>query len=139
MLPYQLLVHTPTALNNQLVDFELNICDDLEYLYDSDFFHKKKGELFDVDDIDEDRLLDSDTRNYRKKIVFLDNNDELNTNDISLDCDTLDDSLFEDMFILSESNLKIHNDNLHEEYSCDAYARVITRSSDGGVFLVHLS
>ena len=98
-------------------NFELNICDDLEYLYDSDFFHKKKGELFDVDDIDEDRLLDSDTRNYRKKIVLLDNNDELNTNDISLDCDTLDDSLFEDMFTLSESNLKIHNDNLHEEYS----------------------
>ena len=47
--------------------FKLNIYDDLDYLYDSDFFHKNKNELFQVDDIDEDRLLDSDTRNYRKK------------------------------------------------------------------------
>ena len=61
--------------------------------------------------------MDSDTRNYRKKIILIDNNDELNSNDISLNCDTLDDSLFENMFTLSESNLKIHNDNLYEEYS----------------------
>ena len=27
--------------------FELNICDDLEYLYDSDYFHKHKNVLFD--------------------------------------------------------------------------------------------
>ena len=35
-----------------------NIYDDLEYLYDSTFFHKNKDNLFEVDhiDIDEDFL-----------------------------------------------------------------------------------
>ena len=96
--------------------FELNICDDIEYLYDSNFFHKNKNVLFEVDDIDEDKILDSDTRNYRKKIVLIEENSDENVN---LNCDTLDDSVFEGLFQLTESNLKVHNDNLHEEYSCD--------------------
>jgi hypothetical protein len=96
-------------------NFELNISDDIEYLYDSNFFHKNKNILFNVDDIDEDKLLDSDTRNYRKKIVLLEDNDSAN---LDIDCDVINSNMFEDMFILSESNLKIHdNNNLQEEYS----------------------
>lgn len=95
-------------------EFELNISDDLEYLYDSDYFHKHKNVLFDVDDIDEDRVLDSDTRNYRKKIVLLEEGDN-----VSLKCDKLDDSMFDNLFTLTESNLKIHNNELQEEYSSD--------------------
>ena len=49
-------------------EFQLNIYDDLEYLYDSDFFHKNKNKYFKMDDIDEEILLDSQSRNYRKKI-----------------------------------------------------------------------
>ena len=45
----------------------LNIFDDLEYLYTSDYFHENKDELFKTEDIDED-LLEDDTRSHRKKI-----------------------------------------------------------------------
>ena len=48
-------------------ELKLNVYDDLEYLFDSDFFHKQKNKLFDMDDVDEERLLEGDTRNYRKK------------------------------------------------------------------------
>ena len=85
--------------------FKLNIYDDLDYLYDSDFFHKNKNELFQVDDIDEDRLLDSDTRNYRKKIKL-----DTNSDSIDITCDTIDNDIFEDMFQeLTTKNLKLHN------------------------------
>ena len=54
-----------------------NVYDDLEYLFDSDFFHKQKNKLFDMDEVDEERLLEGDTRNYRKKIIV--KNAEYNT------------------------------------------------------------
>ena len=96
-------------------EFKLNIFDDLDYLYDSDFFHKNKDTLFKVDDIDEDRLLDSDTRNYRKKIK-LDNNSK----NINIECDTIDNDIFEGMFQeLTTINLELHNSSLEEEYSID--------------------
>ena len=62
-------------------EFKINVFDDLEYLYDSPFFHKQKTQLFQVEDIDEEKLLFSDTRNYRKKIK-LDVSD-----DVELDCE----------------------------------------------------
>jgi hypothetical protein len=50
-------------------DFQLNIFDDLEYLNDSEHFHKNKGVLFDIEVIDEDMFFDSDTRNYKKSAI----------------------------------------------------------------------
>ena len=49
-------------------EFKINVFDDLEYLYDSPYFLKQKNQLYQVEDNDEDKLLFSDTRNYRKKI-----------------------------------------------------------------------
>ena len=95
--------------------FKLNIYDDLDYLYDSDFFHKNKNDLFQVDDIDEDKLLDSDTRNYRKKIKL-----DKNSDSIDITCDTIDNQIFEGMFQeLTTKNLKLHNSSIEEEYSID--------------------
>lgn len=51
-------------------EFKINIFDDLEYLNDSDFFHENKDKLFTLDDIDSDLFFDSDTRNYKKKIII---------------------------------------------------------------------
>ena len=96
-------------------EFKLNIYDDLDYLYDSDFFHKNKNELFQVDNIDEEKLLDSDTRNYRKKIKLDKNNDSVN-----ITCDTIDNQIFEGMFQdLTTKNLKLHDSSIEEEYSID--------------------
>ena len=76
-------------------EFKLNVFDDLEYLYDSPYFHKQKNVLFQVDDIDEEKLMFSDTRNYRKKIKL-----DV-TDDIELDCEVLDNNIFEGMFKLT--------------------------------------
>ena len=93
--------------------FHLNVYDDLEYLYDSNFYHKNKDSLFEVQDIDEEKLLFSDTRNYRKKINLE------NTEEIDIECETIDNNIFEDIFELTTKNLKIHEASLTEEYSIE--------------------
>ena len=93
--------------------FHLNIFDDLEYLYESPFFHKNKNELFVVDDIDEEKMLYSDTRNYRKKIKL-----DICGN-INIESETIDNNMFEGLFELTKQNLKIHDFSLTEEYSID--------------------
>ena len=50
--------------------FNINIYEDLEYLNNSEYFHKNKGKLFEIEAIDEDIFFDSDTRNYKKKLKF---------------------------------------------------------------------
>ncbi len=94
------------GIKNQL---KLNVYDDLEYLFDSDFFHKQKNKLFDMDDVDKERLLEGDTRNYRKKII-------VETEDINLDIQTIDPRINE-FFDLTHENLEKHNNELREEYS----------------------
>jgi hypothetical protein len=49
-------------------DFKVNIFDDLEYLNESEYFHKNKGTHFKIEDLDEDLFFDADTRNYKKKL-----------------------------------------------------------------------
>ena len=91
-------------------DLKLNVYDDLEYLFDSDFFHKQKNKLFDMDDVDEERLLEGDTRNYRKKIV-------VESEDINLDIQSIGNNFMGEVFKLTHENLEKHNNELHEEYS----------------------
>ena len=95
------------GIKNQL---KLNVYDDLEYLFDSDFFHKQKNKLFDMDDVDEERLLEGDTRNYRKKIV-------VESEDINLEIQTIENNFMEEVFELTHENLEKHNNELKEEYS----------------------
>ena len=88
----------------------MNVYDDLEYLFDSDFFHKQKNKLFDMDEVDEERLLEGDTRNYRKKIV-------VKNEDINLDIQSIDNNFMNEVFKLTQENLEKHNNELKEEYS----------------------
>ena len=48
------------------INFVCNIFDDIEYLMMQNFYHRNKDNLFEVDNIDIDRFLESDTRKYRK-------------------------------------------------------------------------
>ena len=113
-------------------EFKLNVYDDLEYLYESDFFHKQKDIIYKLDDIDEDKLLFSDTRNYRKKLNLV------NSKEIKLDCEELDNSIFEGLFSnLTSENLKIHNNSLKEEYSVDTQ-KSNDKSAKKQILLVHL-
>ena len=54
---------TFTTIQNKFV---CNIFDDIEYLHDAKFYHRNKDNLFEVDNIDIDRFLESDTRNIEK-------------------------------------------------------------------------
>ena len=105
-------------------EFKINIYDDLEYLFDSPFFHENKNKLFDIEDIDEEKMLESDTRNYRKKIK-LENNDE----NILIRSDKLDNEIFGGLFEeLTIKNLQLHNSDIKEEYSKENITKNKTQS-----------
>jgi hypothetical protein len=81
----------------------MNIFDDLEYLYGSDYFHANKDELFNTEDIDED-MLDDDTRSHRKKI-------QVKSGKICIETDEIDLGIKVEN--LTETNVRKHNsDNL---------------------------
>ena len=96
---------TFTALQNKYV---CDIFEDLEYLHDAKFFHRNKDILFEVDHIDTERLLESDTRKYRKKI-------QIDKSKVDLQTDTLNNDMFEGVFELTHDNINKHNNELDDE------------------------
>jgi len=85
-----------------------NIFEDIEYLHDAKFFHRNKDKLFEVDHIDIDRFLESDTRKYRQKI-------KINKEKVELKTDTINNDVFEGIFKLTEENIEKHNKNVENE------------------------
>ena len=85
-------------------EFNVNIFEDIDYIYPSDFFHNNKNVLFSLENFDID-LLEDDTRKYRKRLR-LQSHDNI---EISLECDKLDESLLNKPFSLTEENINIHN------------------------------
>ena len=77
---------------------KVDITDDLEYLYDYDFLHKNKNILFETDKINEG-LLDDDTRKNRTTIEI--------TGDEKLNVDTLDNDMFDGLFMEFIDYLKL--------------------------------
>ncbi len=96
---------TFTSIQNKHI---CNIFEDVEYLHDAKYFHRNKDILFEVDHIDIDRFLESDTRKYKQKIKI--NNDKVN-----LKTDTINNDVFEGIFELTERNVSEHNKNLEDE------------------------
>ena len=81
-------------------NFKINIADDVEYLNDSDFFHKNRGTLFNIDNSFADNFFNFDTRSNKNRIITHTENlsdDFLNLGDIN-DISHLD-SIFSDMKI----------------------------------------
>ena len=66
-------------LGNQQ-QFQYNIVDDLDYLNESDFFHKNKNEYYSIDNEEHDTIFNIDSRTNKKKLVI---NGELT--DLTLD------------------------------------------------------
>jgi hypothetical protein len=82
----------------------INIFDDLEYLYESKFFHNNNNDLFKTEEIDEE-LLDDDTRSNRKKI-------KVKKNDIvNINSEEINNDMFDGVFELTEKNLKMHDNS----------------------------
>ena len=88
--------------------FDIDILDDIEYLNESNFFHENKNKLFTVDISDEELFLESNTRNYRKKLNI--------SNSIhSTSVQNLDNKMFEDVF----ENKPLNEDNELDKLVCE--------------------
>lgn len=96
-------------------NFNINVYDDLDYLHQSEFFHKNKGEMFKLEEFDMS-LLDDDTRKYREKIVMEDIEDPL-------ELDEFDSESFNKVFELTTENVEklnaIHQESLEMEMDMD--------------------
>lgn len=77
--------------------FFFNIADDIEFLYESDFFHKNKGELFHIENMDKLEVIFTDTRKRRDKISIID------VENVELKCESLDVETLDSLFIKPES------------------------------------
>ena len=86
-------------------EFKINVYDDLDYIHQSEFFHKNKGEMFTLGEFDAS-LLDDDTRKYREKIVMEDMDD-------AVVVDEFDNDSFDKVFELTTENLEKLN-NIYE-------------------------
>ena len=72
-------------------DFYFNIADDIEFLYESDFFHDNKGILFKIDNMDKLDFAFTDTRKRREKII-------INSKDIELETESIDAKTLNSIF-----------------------------------------
>jgi len=79
-------------------NFNYNIYDDIEYLYDSPYFNENKNVLFNVDNIDEDLFENELSLKNRKKI-------SIDHSNIKLDVDNFDDKVFDGVFVNSNANI----------------------------------
>lgn len=89
-------------------NFEYNITDEIEYLNESEFFHKHKDDLF-TTTIDIENKCDSDSRKYKQKIKI--NKEECSINESIGDIDHLENK-FNLIFELTEENLTKHNNSV---------------------------
>ena len=71
-------------------EFRYNVTDDLEYLQESEFFHKNNNVLYELENNCLEDVLNSDTRNYKKKINILEDF-ATKENDIGLEILNLSD------------------------------------------------
>tara|TARA_Y100000996_G_scaffold372298_1_gene321162 strand:- start:5241 stop:6920 length:1680 start_codon:yes stop_codon:yes gene_type:complete len=92
-------------------NFIYDMNDEIEYLYDSDFFHKNNNVLFKLDENIHSYLLNKDTRNYKQKINILDDVNDTSFNNYH----ELDE--INNLFIINDisNNNIVTNDSSHVE------------------------
>ena len=71
--------------------FVSNVVDEVEILFDSSHFEKKLGDEFHIDSIDKEKLIFSDTRNFKNRLKILGEEEKLEVL-------TIDDKMFEGIF-----------------------------------------
>jgi len=87
-------------------EFKYDITDDLEYLYDYEYFHENKDKLFKTDKIHEE-LMDDDTRKNRKSIKI----GEIE----EIKVEEIDNDIFKGVFEeLTTGNIEKHNKFLND-------------------------
>ena len=79
-------------------NFHYNIADDMDYLCQSDFFHKNKGDKFTIDCAYEDIFFNYNTRNYKKRLQLGDS-----LKNVPDETKVIDPLHFDEVFIQRES------------------------------------
>jgi len=99
-------------------NFKFDVADDIEYIDKSNYFHKNRGTLFDIDNSIDLDLIGGDSRNYKKKInISNKSNIDIATNDIN---ELTFDNIFQHNMDLSINNIDdisinvIYNDSIEE-------------------------
>ena len=88
-------------------DLVINLNDDIDYIYDSNFFHKNQGSLFTLDSEFQEELMNYDTRDMKKRLHV--ENDNVSRSALRLS-DVSDLSELDDLFTTSKDNQT--NDNI---------------------------
>lgn len=96
-------------------DFQVDVCDDIEYLNDSDFFHENRGTLFKVEE-GAANALNFDSRKNKDLISV--NNEDLDINVLQLS-DIEDLNALDNIFINGNMDLSIQNKNADLVFSFD--------------------
>ena len=118
-------------------NFVVNVVDDLDYINNSEFFHKNKDVLFHLDNGFYSELMNYDTRNYKERLSF---KEELTENILQLS-DISDLSEFDNLFgnkkiventeINSTAQLLFEYDNsANKHYSHSTTSNCSSRSSN---------
>jgi hypothetical protein len=95
--------------------FKYNVTEDLEYLNESDYFHKHKNSLFIFEDNEKIFNLFNNTKKNKKPLVLNETDDDLNINDLIIS--DLADLNLDNTIIKSSNNSELiveetHNTNL---------------------------
>jgi hypothetical protein len=91
-------------------NFALNVCDDIDYLNNSDFFNKNKNVLFKVDDYE--HLFQFKNEETKLKPLKIGHNLSANSN---ISIKSFDNEVFEDMFC--DDNTIVNLEDLKGNYS----------------------
>ena len=107
-------------------DFQLNIDEETEILYNSEFFHKNKDIIFSLNNPNIDDLFNEDSRKYKNKLSFGENLDSISISSVSSlkeleglleDCKTNNNEINEPDIIFNDSNLKKSNSSTNSNCS----------------------
>jgi len=79
-------------------NFHYNVADDMDYLCESNFFHKNKGDKFKIDSAYEDIFFNFNTRNYKKRLTLGDSLKKLPENP-----ERISEAHFDEVFIQRET------------------------------------
>lgn len=111
-------------------NFTLNVCDDIDYLNNSDFFNKNKNVLFKIDDYD--HLFQFKNEDTKLKPLKIEHNLSLKSN---ISIKSFDNEIFEDMF--SDDNTIVNLEDLKGNYSelIDITNSNLTNDNDNKVTL----
>ena len=98
-------------------NFKVNISEDLEFLNESDHFHKYRNSLFKIEGSDKIKNLFCKTNKYKKSLLINTKTNDLNIDDLNIEDLNIDDLNIEDLNIddLNIEDLNISSLNNIEE------------------------